>query len=95
VLRNGDFPGAARPGPDWDCPTRSQHGVDGQPQGKPGAGEAKPVNLRGDPEARANFLADENAVNILIYITWMTEEKKDGASKAGLLYLQLILLFNT
>jgi len=32
----------------------------GQPQGKPGAGGAKPVNLRGDPGARANFLAEKN-----------------------------------
>ena len=42
----------------WKAAMRDRRG---QPQGKPGAGEEKPVNLRGDPGARANFLAKKNA----------------------------------
>src|ERR1700679_877937 len=32
VQRNGDFPGAAGPGPGWDCPTRSRHDASGTSQ---------------------------------------------------------------
>ena len=42
----------------WKAAMRDRRG---QPQGKPGAGEEKPINLRGDPGARANFLAAKNA----------------------------------
>src|ERR1700761_8288952 len=42
----------------WKAAMRDRRG---QPQGKPGAGGAKPVNPRGDPGAWANFLAAENA----------------------------------
>ena len=42
----------------WKAAMRDRRG---KPQGKPGAGGAKPVNPRGNSGARANFLAAENA----------------------------------
>src|SRR5579862_9889238 len=42
----------------WKAAMRDRRG---QPQRKPGAGGAKPVNPRGDLGARANFLAEKNA----------------------------------
>jgi hypothetical protein len=47
-VRNGDFPGVARLGPGWDCPTRSRHDAGGTSQMQSrGAREASAERLLG------------------------------------------------